>query len=170
MQPLIADRFGLKVHTEMRELPVMVLTVAKGGAKLHEAKPGDTYPNGLKGPDGKSGGAMMRMGPGELTAQAVSMADLVHSLSRQLGGRIVLDQTGLTGKYDIALQWMADHDGPPMMGPGGPPPGQGDMPAANPDAPSLPTALQEQLGLKLESRKTSVAVLVVDHIEPPSEN
>jgi len=171
MQPLMADRFGLKVHTETRDLPVLVLVAAKGGPKLHEAKPGDTYPNGLKDPEGKSGASMMRMGPGELTAQAVPISFLAHSLSRQLGGRIILDQTGLTGKYDFVLQWTPDHDAPPAAGgPGIGPPGRTDAPSANPDAPSLPTALQEQLGLKLESRKASVPVLVIDHIELPSEN
>jgi len=55
LQPLLADRFQLKVHRETRELPVYELVIAKNGAKLHEAKPGDTYPNGIKGPDGKSG-------------------------------------------------------------------------------------------------------------------
>ena len=56
LQPLLADRFQLKVHTEVRELPVLTLVVAKGGPKLHEAKPGDTYPNGLKGFDGQGEG------------------------------------------------------------------------------------------------------------------
>lgn len=171
MQPLLADRFHLKVHTETRDLPVLVLIVAKGGPKLHEAKPGDNYPNGLKGPDGKGGAGLMRMGPGELTAQGLSLLSFAHLLSRQLGGRIILDQTGLTGKYDFALQWTPEHDGPPMMGgPGNGSPGQRDAPSADPAGPLLPTALQEQLGLKLESRKAPVPVLVIDHVEPPSEN
>lgn len=171
MQPLLADRFQLKVHTETKDLPVLVLTVAKGGPKLHEAKPGDTYPNGIKGFDGKGGGAgLMHMGPGQLTAQGLPISSFVQLLSQQLG-HVVQDQTGLTGKYDFALQWTPDQDNSAMMkGPGGGPPGLGDAPPADSAGPSLLTALQEQLGLKLESQKAPVPVLVIDHVEPPSEN
>jgi bla regulator protein blaR1 len=166
MQPVLADRFHLKAHTENRDLTVLVLVVSKGGAKLHEAKPGDTYPNGIKGFDGKSGGAgLMHMGPGEFIGQGLAMPAFAHLLSQQLGGHIVLDETRLTGKYDVTLRWTPDRDAPPPMGG----PGNGAA-AADTDAPSLPTALQEQLGLKLESRKATVPVLVIDHIEPPSEN
>ena len=92
-----------------KELPVYALVVAKNGPKLQEAKPGDTYPNGIKGPDGRAlgHGGMMRMGPGQLTGQGVPMTFLVQQLSQQLG-RTVLDQTGLKGNYDFTLKWTPD--------------------------------------------------------------
>ena len=170
LQPLLADRFQLKVHTELRDLPVLALVVAKGGPKLHEAKPGDTYPNGLKGFDGGGGPGMMLMRPGQLTAQGVDLSFVAKQLSQQLG-RTVQDKTGLTGKYDFTMQWKPDRDPSPM--PGAPQPGQ-----QGPDATlstdsseaSIFTAVQEQLGLKLESRKAPVEVLVIDHVEAPSGN
>jgi bla regulator protein blaR1 len=170
LQPLLADRFQLKVHTEARDLPVLVLVVAKGGPKLHEAKPGDTYPNGLKGFDGGGGPGMMLMRPGQLTAQGVDLSFVAKQFSQQLG-RTVQDKTGLTGKYDFTLQWKPDRDPSPM--PGAPQPGQqGPAATLSPDSSeaSIFTAVQEQLGLKLESRKAPVEVLVIDHVEAPSEN
>lgn len=169
MLPLLEERFGLKFHRETRSVEVYALVLAKGGSKLKEATPGDTYANGLKGPNGPGGAGMMMMGRGELTAQAVPMERLVQTLSLQLGSSVV-DKTGLVGKYDIHLQWTPDEGSGQMMGP---PPG-GSMPGANapPDetGPSLFTALQDQLGLKLEARKEPVDVIVIDHIEPPSPN
>jgi uncharacterized protein (TIGR03435 family) len=171
LQPLLADRFHLKVHTEVRELPVLTLVVAKGGPKLHEAKPGDTYPNGLKGFNGQGGGpGMMLMRPGQLTGQGIPLSSLTRLLSQQLGST-VQDKTGLMGKYDFTLQWTPDRNASPM--PGAPEPGQqGPGAAASTDAsgPSIFTAVQEQLGLKLESQKGPVEVLVIDHVETPSEN
>jgi uncharacterized protein (TIGR03435 family) len=172
LRPLLADRFQLKVHTEVRDLPILALVIAKGGPKLHEAKRGDTYPNGIKGFDGEPGGpGLMHMGPGQLTAQGLPMSSVAQLLSQQLR-RTVQDKTGLTGKYDFTLQWTPDVGGSPMMkgpdagqqGPGGPPP-----PTDN-GGPSIFTAIQEQLGLKLESQKGPVDVLVIDHVEMPSAN
>jgi len=170
LQPLLADRLQLKVHTEARDLPVLVLVVTKGGPKLHEAKPGDTYPNGLKGFDGGGGPGMMLMRPGQLTAQGVDLPFVAKQLSQQLG-RTVQDKTGLTGKYDFTMQWKPDRDPSPM--PGAPQPGQqgpGATLSTDSSEASIFTALQEQLGLKLESRKAPVEVLVIDHVEAPSEN
>lgn len=162
LQPLLADRFQLKVHTEVRDLPVLALVVAKDGLKLHEAKPGDTYPNGIKVPDGHGGAGMMRMEPGQLTAQGLPLSSLAGLLSGQLG-QLVQDETGLTGKYDFTLKWTPDERG----GPGGLRP---DDVAPDSSGPSIFTAIHEQLGLKLESRKAPVEVLVIDHVERPSEN
>ena len=170
LQPLLADRFQLKVHTELKDLPVLALVVAKGGPKLHEAKPGDTYPNGLKGFDGPGGPGMMLMRPGQLTAQGVDLWFVAKQLSQQLG-RTVQDKTGLTGKYDFTLQWKPDRDPSPM--PGAPPAGEqgpGATLSTDSSEASIFTAVQEQLGLKLESRKAPVEVLVIDHVEAPSEN
>jgi uncharacterized protein (TIGR03435 family) len=170
LQPLLADRFQLKVHTEARDLPVLVLVVAKGGPKLHEAKPGDTYPNGLKGFDGGGGPGMMLMRPGQLTAQGVDLAFVAKQFSQQLG-RTVQDKTGLTGKYDFTLQWKPDRDPSPMPGePGAGQQGPAATLSTDSSEASIFTAVQEQLGLKLESRKAPVEVLVIDHVEAPSGN
>jgi bla regulator protein blaR1 len=171
LQPLLADRFQLKVHTEVRDLPVLTLVIAKGGPKLHEAKPGDTYPNGLKDFNGQGGGpGMMLMRPGQLTGQGLPLSSLARVLTQQLGST-VQDKTGLTGKYDLTLQWTPDRNGSAM--PGAPEPGlQGPGSGGSTDAsgPSIFSAIQEQLGLKLESQKGPVEVLVIDHVETPSEN
>lgn len=107
------------------------------------------------------------MAPGRIESQATSIDMLAHALAPQLG-RSVVDKTGLTGRYDYTLKWAPDNAPPPMMGaPGGP----AQVEAAS-DAASVPlfTALQEQLGLKLESEKSSVDVIVIDHIDLPSAN
>jgi bla regulator protein BlaR1 len=164
LQPLLAERFQLKVHSEVRDLPVLALVVAKDGPKLHEARPGDTYPNGIKGFDGEGGAGLMHMGPGQLTVQGLTMSSVARLLSEQLG-LMVQNATGLTGNYDFTLQWSPDR-GTTDAGQPGP-----DNAASKESAgPSVFTAVQEQLGLKLESRKSPVEVLVIDHVEKPSEN
>jgi uncharacterized protein (TIGR03435 family) len=94
---------------------------------------------------------------------------IAHMISQQIGST-VLDKTGLTGTYDYTLEFAPDENarGGMMMGPGGPPGGGGAPPAAS--GPSIFTALQEQLGLKLESQKLPVDVIVIDHIQQPSPN
>jgi uncharacterized protein (TIGR03435 family) len=167
IQALLADRFKLTVHHETKELPVYALVIAKNGLKMREAKPDESYSNGVKGADGHAlGKSVMEFGRGQLTGQGVPIASLAQLLSQQpeLDGRVVLDRSGLTGKYDFTLQWTPENlmlNG--MQGPGNAPP---------PDSsgPSLFTALQEQLGLKLESAKGPVDALVIDHVEHPSEN
>jgi bla regulator protein blaR1 len=170
MQPLMEERFAMKFHHEIRRLTVYALVVAKDGPRLKEAVPGDTYPNGFKGPDGKSGGGM-RFGAGDLTAQAIPIPSLVQQLSFQLGATVV-DKTNLTGKYDFTLHWSPDEQSGAMMPlpPGAAPPGSGPPPPKENPGPSLFTALQEQLGLKLEAQKEPVDVIVIDHIEPPTPN
>jgi uncharacterized protein (TIGR03435 family) len=168
LQPLLADRFKLKIHTETKQLPVYEIVLAKGGSKLKEATAGDTYANGIKGPDGVGRGGMMRFGPGQLTAQAVPLTSLANMLSQQLH-RTVLDKTGLTGKYDLELTWTPDHGGDPMFkGPDGSP--QRADAAPDSSGPSIFTALQEQLGLRLQSSKGPVETIAIDHVEMPSEN
>lgn len=170
LQALLADRFKLSVHHETRELPVYALVIAKGGLKMREAAEGDTYSKGFKGPDGKSGAGMMRMGPGELTGQALPIGSLVSMLSQQSGHHVV-DKTGLTGKYDFTLKWTPNEGETPMFkGPSGGPAGAASSPVDDSNGPSLFTALQEQLGLKLDSQKGPVEVVVIDHAEKPSAN
>jgi uncharacterized protein (TIGR03435 family) len=166
LQPMLAERFKLVVHKETKQLPVYDLVVTKGGSKLKEATPGDTYANGIKGPDGVGRGGMMRVGRGQLAAQGVPISSMVNMLSQQLH-QTVIDKTGLTGKYDLELNWTPDPGSEPMFI--GPDSSQHD-PAPDSSGPSIFTAVQEQLGLKLQSAKGPVETLVIDHVEMPSEN
>ena len=189
--PVLEERFNLKYHHEMRELPSYALVVAKGGPKLkvttgpilpvdaNPPGPGDDSKTGGAGPGPKIGGpgsnpgpgSMVRvMGPGHIEAAGSDLQPLARILSQQLG-RTVVDKTGLTGNYDYALDWTPDNDVPPPVKGGGPEggPPHNDIGSIG-VGPSLFTALQEQLGLKLESEKGKVDVIVIDRIEPPSEN
>ena len=146
-QSLLADRFKLKVHFETREMPVYALTVAKGGPKLTPAKDGEA--TRLSVIDIEQGLQM--------TAKAVTIDAWIHSPF--LGGRMVVDQTGLNGAYDFQLKWGRAQ---PVVSDAGQ--------ASGPDVPLLFTAIQEQLGLKLVPSKAPQEVIVIDHIERPSEN
>lgn len=147
-QQLLADRFKLSVHWETRELPVYALVVAKNGPKLQvSTKPGS----------GTSSGN------GLFTAEGMTLVEISQSLTQELAtelGRVVIDKTGLAGRYDVTLKWTPETNGAPAD--------NGTEDSSN--GPSIFTALQEQLGLKLESTKGPVQVLVIDHIEMPSEN
>jgi bla regulator protein blaR1 len=163
LQPFLVDRFGLRFHHETRELPVYTLVIAKGGPRLNESKP-----DAASGDGSPARHSTMINGRGSIEAHGSSMKNLTHALSPQVD-RTILDKTGLTGSYDYTLKWTPDFLPPPPPGgsQGGPP--SGDSP---PDAngPSLFTAIQEQLGLKLEPQKGPVDVIVIDHIEQPSPN
>jgi uncharacterized protein (TIGR03435 family) len=100
MRSLLADRFQLKVHRVSKELPIYALVVAKSGFKLKDADPNHT--------DGAHAGMRMSLN-GQLTAQAIPISTLAANLSVRVD-RIVVDKTGLTGKYDIVLQWAPDRD------------------------------------------------------------
>ena len=159
LRAMLADRFQLALHRETKEQSVYALVVAKGGSKLQEsdAKEG-TGPRG-----------MMRMGRGQISGQAIQLEMVTRMLSSQLG-RPVIDRTGLKGNFDVKLEWTPDpgQSGGPFGG--GPPPGADAPPPPDPNGPSLFTALQEQLGLRLESQKGPVEMLVIDKVEKPSEN
>jgi|SRR5208283_1551698 len=175
LQALLTDRFKLALHRETKELAVYALVIAENGPKLREAKPGDTYPNGFKGPDGGSGAGMFHMGTysggrGELIGQGLPMATLVQLLSERLQST-VLDNTGLRGNYDFTLQWAADvSQAPPPAPLNMSQQGTGSAPPLDSSVPSIFTAIQEQLGLKLESQKGPGEILVIVHAEKPSEN
>jgi uncharacterized protein (TIGR03435 family) len=177
MRALLADRFKLAVHDDKRELPIYALVLArpdgKPGPKL---RPATTDCEALRGrgrgaapppgPPGSPGGSIncgMRMAPGNFVAGGLPLTQLAATLS-QIVGRVVLDQTGLSGQFDFELSFT------PEQMPQGPPPGANGppLPPIDPNGPSLFTALQEQLGLKLESTKGSVDVLVIDRVEPPT--
>ena len=171
LQSLLADRFGLKVSHTTRELPVYALVIAKGGPKLTPTTtppivpPGDQPPGG--DPAKKTFNRGIRMaGNGDLTGMAATTAFLADVLSRQpeLGNRLVEDKTGLTGEYDWTLKWTPAPMDSSSSAEGAAPP------AGDPSTPSLFTALQEQLGLKVEPQKDAVDILVIDHVEQPSPN
>jgi len=112
-QALLADRLKLKVHFETREMTILALVVAKGGLKIHEAKPGDTYANGLKGPDGKPVGraGAGRFGSGFVAGQGTTLDNLIN-LSNVTGYPIE-NRTGLTGLYDFTLHFSPTEPPPP---------------------------------------------------------
>jgi len=139
LQTLLAERVKLQAHFELRDIEGFVLVTAKGGTKLQKTT-------------SKERASMIgNVVPPSLyktTGKGATMEQLTSSLSLRLG-RMVVDKTGLDGGYDFVLTWARDD--------------------IDPTGPSLFTALQEQLGLKLESQKVPARVLVVDHIERPSE-
>ena len=168
LQTLLGGRFQLAVHREIRQLPVYELIVGKGGAKLPTSRAGSCVPYSMDSPPPAPT-------PGEprpnfcgfhlavdglnhtLEGKGVTMAVLAANLSRTYNsslGRNVVESTGLTGTYDVQLKWAID----PMTTP------------ADPTGPSLFIALQEQLGLRLESARGPVEVIVIDHIQKPSAN
>jgi uncharacterized protein (TIGR03435 family) len=155
-QSLLEDRFKLKIHRETRELPVFELTVAKGGVKAKLADDQTPLRAGWQ-----KGGISLMIG-GELRATAVPFPTFVAALSRFVS-RPIVDKTTLKGLYDITLKWTPD----PLPGPL---PTGGQLPPPDPSSPSLVTALQEQLGLKLESSKGPVEMLVIDSVSRPTEN
>jgi uncharacterized protein (TIGR03435 family) len=172
VQSLLEDRFQLRVRCEIRDLPTYALVVAKNGPKFQESKPGDT---GVKTPYGTFPGPILSVLRTEtrIRGGGSSMAALARLLSQQLG-RTVLDQTGLKGKYDYTLRWTRDEYQNAIVGSAA---GlQDSVPItgapASPESPypSIFTAIQEQLGLKLQSLKAPGEVLVIDHIERPSVN
>ena len=154
LRALLADRFQLVVHKETKEQPIYALVMSKSGAKLKEAKVVEGARQG------------MSMNRGRLEAMAAPMEMLGATLSN-VTGRPVVDKTGLTGKYDFVLEWTPDAGADARAQ------GFGDginEPAPAPGGPTIFTALQEQLGLRLESQKGPVQNIVIDRVEKPSEN
>jgi uncharacterized protein (TIGR03435 family) len=142
LQTLLAERFQLAFHREQKEMTAYVLVVAKSGLKIHPV-------------DGEGSSTNSRNG--KLTAKHTSMGKLAEILSRQMG-RPVVDETHVAGGFDFTLEWSNDRQQRAAAESG-----------AN-EGPSIFTALPEQLGLKLETRKVPVEILVVDRAERPSEN
>jgi bla regulator protein blaR1 len=153
VQRLLAAQFKLALHQEVRDLPVYELVVADGGAKLQKT----------------SNFGFLQMGRGELTSQGTPVALLNTQLALRLG-RTVLDKTGLTGNFAYSLRYTPDADEEARLHANGlPEPKDGQAsPASSYAAPPLFTAIQEQLGLKLEPKTDRVPVLVIDHVEQPS--
>src|SRR5580658_4471040 len=157
---LLTDRFGLKYHRETRDLPVYELVIAKAGVKMQPAKEQDPA---------KERHMMMFGGPGKIESTSMKTTALAHVLSMQLR-RSVIDKTGLTGQYDFTLTFAPDEGAAVMAVPAGGSPAPNFEASDSPGAPSLFTAVEEQLGLKLESAKGPEEVIVIDQIEQPSAN
>jgi uncharacterized protein (TIGR03435 family) len=142
LQALLVDRFHLKAHIEKREMPVYDLVVAKGGPKLKEATAEEA-----------SQAMLLGAVPGKIKCVSMPLSTLPPYLNRELG-RPMVDKTGLTGKYDFTLEFVpAAKAGSDETG-----------------GPSVFTAVEEQLGLKLEPAKEPMDVLVIDSIEQPAAN
>jgi len=181
LRTLLEDRFKLTLHRETRQLPVYELTVVKGGLKLQGSKEGACTPYSADSPPPASApGAprpifcgFPRLGAAGLNrtleGAGVSMAELASSLSRSELRRTVIDRTGLTGAFDVHLKWIVDAPAG-VAGPGLSDGSGAALPPENLTGPSIFTALQEELGLKLESTKGPVEVLVIDRVEKPSAN
>ena len=160
-QSLLADRFKLTFHRQTKEALIYALVPGKSGLRI-ELSPDQTPWTGDHPDEPGTTGANMDIRAGSLTGDSVPLAMFVNFLSGQVG-RPVVNKTGFTGRYAIELRWTPD-TAPASPGAGDPQP-QPDLPGA-----SLFTAIQEQLGLRLESTKGPVEVLVIDHVEKPSEN
>jgi uncharacterized protein (TIGR03435 family) len=194
LRTLLAERFKLKIHRETRQLPVYALVVAKGGPKLREVKAPAIPEGAAAGPGGppsgyvslpRPGGEPPRMASGPGTRMMVTpngrqlagymtMAGLANALTNVLD-RAVVDQTELKATYDVNITWSPDEldrmpDNMAIGLAGGP--GGGDPPHASAElGATLPQALEETLGLKLEPRKTEAEMLIIDGAEKmPVEN
>jgi uncharacterized protein (TIGR03435 family) len=143
--PLLAERFQLKTHTEIRTLPVYDLVVLQGGPKFKQSSSANEHGGGI-GVNG-SGKTLT------LTAHDLPMASIAKALANPVH-RTVIDRTGLTGNYDLTLHWSPEDSSD----------------TETDSAASIFTAFQEQLGLKLQPAKGPVETLVVDHVQMPSEN
>jgi uncharacterized protein (TIGR03435 family) len=160
MQRLLEERLRLKYHRETREMPVYALVVARPG-KLKPLDGECTSP-----PPSKTGETpvppcgLVLTARDRLVGKSVPLDRLIEHLSLYTGRRVI-DKTDLTGKFDIDLQWSMDQSELQALP---------DSPQGDPPGPSIMTALQEQLGLKLESQKGPVEMFIIDHVERPSEN
>lgn len=160
LQALLAERFQLALHRETRELPVYELKAAKGGLKIGETKVGGCIARLQDGPvrpfgSKMCGGVRVRGGPtGGIEGFSITMPTFIPVLADMLG-RTVVDQTGMRGVFDVNLEFESTESVGAV---------------SNSQAPSIFTALQERMGLRLEPAKSPVEVLVIDHVERPSEN
>jgi uncharacterized protein (TIGR03435 family) len=146
IRKLLVERFGLVEHTEKRDLSVYALTVAKGGPKFQKSAAG---PNGLPDENDRENGGVRTMQTGNMTMHEFCL------LMTFFMDKPVVDQTGLTGKYDFLLKYTFD---------------ESKVPTDGSAAPVIFTAIQEQMGLKLEPVKTMTDVMVIDKVERPGAN
>lgn len=155
VQKLLADRFGLELHREKRELAAYVITVDKAGVKMSKAEGRGNLP-GFGG-----------RGPGAIGVQNSTMTEFADFLQARVLERPVVDQTGLTDRFDFTLEWKPDSAQlAAAAGPNGP----ANLPPGIEDRPDLMTAMRQKLGLKIESTKADVEVLVIDKLTKPTAN
>jgi uncharacterized protein (TIGR03435 family) len=155
LQKLLADRFKLSFHHEKREISVYAISLGRSGAKL------------AKSPEGPDDPIVFHFRQlGDLTVKNLTMTDFAQWMQATVLDRPVVDHTGLRDRYDFTLKWAPDQS---QFGQAR---GTGVVPASNddPNTPGLYTAIQEQLGLKLEAVKAPDDVIVIDHVEKPSAN
>lgn len=179
LRALLADRFKLVTHNETKELPIYALALARSDGKLGPRLTPSTLDCAAM--RGRAGGPPPRppqpgerppcgvfFGPGRMTAGSMTMAGLAQALSPRVN-RVVVDRTGLAGNFDLEVEFTPEpgQDGRGGLPPG--PPGAGPPPVPA-DGPSIFTAVQEQLGLKLESARGPVDMLVIDRIDHPTED
>jgi uncharacterized protein (TIGR03435 family) len=172
VQSLLRDRFQLKAHTEMRELPIYELRLAKSEPKIKASEnqtvvppqPGISFKPDMP-PPGFLAVSRSVSGTIRIVGTAIPLSDFVISLSRQVN-RPVIDKTNLTGLFDLRLEFVPDGvtSAPPVAGQTAP------VGASDPAGPFLLEAVERELGLKLESAKGPVEVLVIDSVSKPTEN
>ncbi len=172
LQNLLADRFRAVIHHETRDFPIFELTVAKSGSKLQassSAPPATADSKGQLPPAGTSMMMTVKNGVNRLIAGKQTLETLARVLENEVGTRVV-DQTGIKGTYDFTLDFVRD-SGRAIDQFKGLPPGPAAAPDGLGDAPGLATALQEQLGLRLEKARGPLDVIVVDQANKrPSDN
>jgi uncharacterized protein (TIGR03435 family) len=184
MQTLLEDRLKLKIHHETRgEIPVYALSVAKSGFKLHALEEGGCVAFDITKPDSQPAPGQKAVPPCDdvrvesktgangpnlsLIASGLSLETLSNWLPPFTGlDRPLVNKTGINGRFSFRLDFSADATPRGVVPPGGPLPPD----ASDPMGPSIFTAVQEQLGLKLEPAKVPAEFLVIDHVERPSEN
>ncbi|AFL90533.1 Protein of unknown function (DUF3738) [Terriglobus roseus DSM 18391] len=156
IKKLVADRFALKFHPDKHEMAAYVLSAGPGVPKLERNTSGGTLPG------------LFFTGVGKLRVTNATMTDFTSMIQNSVFDRPVVNKTGLEGRWDFVLKWTPDETqfpGAPASMRSPPPPTDGvELP------PTIYKAVQEQLGLKLDSTKTKVDVMVLDHVEKPSEN
>ena len=171
LQAMLAERCKVVVHYGSKEAPVYDLVIAKGGPKFKRAETVDTAELRQKHPTGgmmRGTGTMAVDGPKTTQFYAISVATFANTILSSLADRPVVDKTGLTGYYDLALPSSALRRPPPPPPPGASQPQDAPSPLLEDE--SIFTAMPEALGLRLEPAKGRVETLVIDHVEPPSEN
>jgi uncharacterized protein (TIGR03435 family) len=170
LQSLFEDRFKLKVHRETKESPAYALVVGKGGPRIQLSR--DQSPENVDGPAPPGAGpnhGAIRIGVGNLVGNAVTLSWFASMLSPRLD-RLIIDKTNLAGRFDIRLQWAPSAAEDLFGVPAEIIDMNGVTVRPDPSGPSIFSAIQEQLGLKLESAKAPVELLVIDHVEQPSAN
>jgi uncharacterized protein (TIGR03435 family) len=156
LRALLEDRFQLKDHSETRNMPVYELTVASRGSKLQRVQDGNFTQD-------------IRIGNGAIRFTKATVATFASQLTYALA-RPVIDKTGITGEFNIALEWtpVPGEDGGPTTS--GLPPGTPEQAASILDGPSIFTAIEEQLGLRLKPGRGPVEVVVIDSVRMPAAN